>query len=86
MEVACATRPVLIGERTLTPTVAWLPESPQLDRVDRAVFRWSGEAFVELGAALDGAHVWHCVFGRSDPTGQLIALDHDPRPTSRCST
>jgi hypothetical protein len=32
---------------------------------------------------MEGAPLWHFVFGRSDPNEQLVALYHDPRPTSR---
>jgi hypothetical protein len=32
---------------------------------------------------MEGEHVWHFVFGRSDANEQLLALYHDPRPTSR---
>ena len=32
---------------------------------------------------MEGEHVWHFLFGRSDANGQLVALYHDPRPTSR---
>ena len=48
----------------------------------RATIRWLGEAF-ELQAELNGEAQWHFVFGRSDPDEQLMALYHDPRPTSR---
>jgi hypothetical protein len=74
---------VLIGEWSLTLTDAWFLESREVRRRGRAVFRWLGEAFVELQAELDGEHVWHFVFGRSDPNDRLVALYHDPRPTSR---
>src|SRR5690606_10528822 len=49
----------------------------------RATLRWLGEAFLEMEAAMDGVPTWHVVIGRSDPTGQLVALYHEPRPTSR---
>ena len=45
--------------------------------------RWLGDAFIELEATLEGEPLWHFVFGRSDPNGELLALYHDPRPTSR---
>ena len=32
---------------------------------------------------MNGVPVWHFMFGRSDADGQLLALYHDPRPTSR---
>ena len=44
---------------------------------------WLGDAFIELEAEMEGEHMWHFVFGRSDANGQLVALYHDPRPTSR---
>ena len=48
-----------------------------------AVARWIGDAFIELEAEMEGEPIWHFVFGRSDANEQLIALYHDPRPTSR---
>jgi hypothetical protein len=73
----------LVGEWTLTLTNAWFLDSLDVRQHGRATARWLGEAFVELEAELEGAAVWHFVFGRSDPAEQLIALYHDPRPTSR---
>jgi hypothetical protein len=32
---------------------------------------------------MEGEYVWHFVLGHSDPNEQLVALYHDPRPTSR---
>lgn len=32
---------------------------------------------------MGGAPTWHFVFGWSDARGELFALYHDPRPTSR---
>jgi hypothetical protein len=74
---------VLVGGWTLTLTDAWFLESRDVRQRGRATVRWIGEAFVELFAEMGGAPVWHFVFGRSDPDEQLIALYHDPRPTSR---
>src|SRR3954453_1750791 len=74
---------VLVGEWTLTLTDAWFLDSRDVRQQGRATVRWLGEAFVELDAELEGEPVWHFVFGRSDPAGQLVALYHDPRPTSR---
>ena len=74
---------VLVGSWTLTLTDAWFLESRDVRQRGRATGRWLGEAFVELSAQLEGAQVWHFVFGRSDPDQQLVALYHDPRPTSR---
>ena len=74
---------VLVGDWTLTLTDAWFLESPEVRQHGRATCRWLGEAFVELEAEMDGAPTWHFVFGRSDATEQLVALYHDPRPTSR---
>jgi len=73
----------LVGEWKLTLTDAWFLESRDVRQHGRATARWLGEAFVELFAEMEGAPVWHFVFGRSDPDQQLIALYHDPRPTSR---
>jgi hypothetical protein len=74
---------VLVGEWTLTLTGAWFLESPEVRQHGRARCRWLGEAFLELEADLNGEPTWHFVFGRSDPNEQLVALYHDPRPTSR---
>jgi hypothetical protein len=74
---------VLVGEWALTLTDAWFLESRDVRQYGRATGRWLGEAFVELKAELGGEPVWHFVFGRSDPEEQLVALYHDPRPTSR---
>jgi hypothetical protein len=73
----------LIGEWRLTLTDAWFLDSRDIRQVGRAVFRWLGDAFIEMEAELEGEHIWHLVFGRSDPNDQLLALYHDPRPTSR---
>jgi hypothetical protein len=72
----------LIGEWKLTLTDAWFLESRDLHQRGRATARWFGEAFVELEAEIEESR-WHFVFGRSDPDEQLVALYHDPRPTSR---
>jgi hypothetical protein len=74
---------ILVGEWTLTLTDAWFLESREVRQHGWARVRWLGEAFVELEAELEGEPVWHFVFGRSDPDEQLLALYHDPRPTSR---
>jgi hypothetical protein len=74
---------VLVGEWTLTLTGSWFLESLDTCQHGRATARWVGDAFIELEAELEGEHVWHFVFGRSDPNEQLVALYHDPRPTSR---
>src|SRR5262249_53335164 len=66
-----------------TLTDAWFLDSRDVRQEGRATARWLGDAFIELEAELEGEHVWHFVFGRSDPSEQLIALYHDPRPTSR---
>ena len=73
----------LVGEWTLTLTNAWFLDSLEVRQRGHATGRWLGEAFVELKAEMEGEQVWHFVFGRSDPGEQLIALYHDPRPTSR---
>ena len=77
----------LIGEWSLTLTDAWFLDSPDVRQGGRAVFRWLGEAFIELEAQIEadlaGTNTWHFVFGRSDPKERLVALYHDPRPTSR---
>ena len=73
---------VLVGHWTLTLTDAWFLESRGARLSGRATIRWLGEAF-ELQAELNGEAQWHFVFGRSDPDEQLMALYHDPRPTSR---
>ena len=74
---------VLVGEWALTLTDAWFLESRDVQQHGHATVRWLGDAFLELEAEMEGEHIWHFVFGRSDPTEQLIALYHDPRPTSR---
>jgi hypothetical protein len=74
---------VVVGEWTLTLTGSWFLDSLDTRQHGHATARWLGDAFIELEAELAGEHVWHFVFGRSDPNEQLIALYHDPRPTSR---
>jgi hypothetical protein len=74
---------VLVGEWALTLTDAWFLESRDVEQQGRATARWLGDAFIELEAEMEGEHVWHFVLGRSDANGQLVALYHDPRPTSR---
>ena len=74
---------VLIGEWSLTLTNAWFLESLEVEQHGRASARWLGDAFIELEANLEGEPLWHFVFGRSDTNGELVALYHDPRPTSR---
>ena len=74
---------VLVGEWALTLSDAWFLESRDVRQHGHATVRWLGEAFIELEAELEGEHVWHFVVGRSDPNEQLVALYHDPRPTSR---
>src|SRR4051794_23706379 len=74
---------VLVGEWTLTLTDAWFLESLDVRQHGEARVRWLGDGFIELAADLRGEAVWHFVFGRSDPNEQLVALYHDPRPTSR---
>ena len=74
---------VLVGEWNLTLTDAWFLESREVRQQGRATARWLGDAFIELEAEMEGEQVWHFVLGRSDPNEQLVALYHDPRPTSR---
>lgn len=74
---------VLIGEWSLTLTNAWFLESLDVEQHGRATARWLGDAFIELEADLEGAPLWHFAFGRTDANGELVALYHDPRPTSR---
>lgn len=74
---------LLIGEWKLTLTDAWFLESRDVHQHGHATVRWLGDAFIELEAEMEGEHVWHFVLGRSDPNEQLVALYHDPRPTSR---
>lgn len=74
---------VLVGEWHLTLTNAWFLESMDVEQHGHASIRWLGEAFIEMTAEMEGEHIWHFVFGRSDPHEQLYALYHDPRPTSR---
>ncbi len=74
---------VLVGKWKLTLTDAWFLESRDVRQQGSATARWLGEAFVELVAEMNGEPAWHFVFGRSDAGGQLYALYHDPRPTSR---
>jgi hypothetical protein len=73
----------LIGEWSLTLTNAWFLESLDIEQHGRASARWLNDAFIELEANLEEEPLWHFVFGRSDANGELIALYHDPRPTSR---
>ena len=74
---------VLVGEWKLSLSDAWFLESGDVRQHGHATARWLGEAFVELVADFEGEPTWHFVFGRSDANEQLIALYHDPRPTSR---
>jgi hypothetical protein len=74
---------MLVGDWTLTLTNAWFLESLDETQYGRASARWLGDAFVELEAELGGEPTWRFVFGSNDPEEQLIALYHDPRPTSR---
>jgi hypothetical protein len=74
---------LLVGEWSLTLTDAWFLESRDVQQRGHATARWLGDGFIELEAELGGVPTWHFVFGRSDATGDLVALYHDPRPTSR---
>ncbi len=74
---------VLVSEWSLTLTDAWFLESREVRQNGHAVVRWIGDAFIELEAEMEGEPVWHFMFGRSDANKRLIALYHDPRPTSR---
>ena len=74
---------VLVGEWSLTLADAWFLESRAVRQHGHAVVRWRGDAFIELEAEMEGEPVWHVVFGRSDAHERLVALYHDPRPTSR---
>lgn len=74
---------LLVGNWTLTVADTWFLEPRDTRQHGHATVRWIGEAFVEFFAEMEGAPAWHFVFGRSDPDEQLIALYHDPRPTSR---
>lgn len=74
---------VLVGEWSLTLTDAWFLESRDVRQNGHAVIRWIGDAFIELQAEMNDEPVWHFVFGRSDADERLVALYHDPRPTSR---
>jgi hypothetical protein len=80
---ALETLDVLVGEWALTLTDAWFLESRDVRQQGRATARWLGDAFIELEAEMEGEHVWHFVLGHSDANEQLVALYHDPRPTSR---
>lgn len=80
---ALAALDVLVGEWALTLTDAWFLESRDVRQHGYASARWLADSFIELEAEMDGTPTWHFVFGRSDPDGQLFALYHDPRPTSR---
>ena len=74
---------VLVGEWTLTLTNAWFLDSMDVTQHGRATARWLGDAFIRLEAEMEGEHIWDFVLGRSDANEQLVALYHDPRPTSR---
>lgn len=80
---AVAALDVLVGEWTLTLTDAWFLESPEVRQHGHATVRWVGEGFIEFVADLNGEPTWHFLFGADDPGQQLLALYHDPRPTSR---
>jgi len=80
---ALETLDLLVGEWSLTLTDAWFLESRDIQQSGGATARWLGDGFIELDAELGGEPTWHFVFGRSDATGELVALYHDPRPTSR---
>lgn len=80
---AIAELDVLVGTWGLTLTNAWFLDSLDVRQPGRATVRWLGDAFVEMEAELNGEHAWHFVFGRSHANDQLVALYHDPRPTSR---
>jgi hypothetical protein len=73
----------LVGDWHLTLTNAWFLESLDIQKHGRAGARWLDEAFVELETELEGEPLWHLVFGCNDADAKLIALYHDPRPTSR---
>jgi hypothetical protein len=74
---------VLVGDWSLMLTDAWFLESRDVQQFGHATARWLGDAFIELEAELENEPLWHFVFGRSDANGELVALYHDPRPTSR---
>jgi hypothetical protein len=74
---------LLIGEWSVTLTDSWFLDSREVEQRGRACGRWLGDAFIELETEMEGAPMWHFVFGRSDAKGELVALYHDPRPTSR---
>lgn len=74
---------VLVGDWSLTLTDAWFLDSKNVRQHGQAVVRWIGDAFIELKAQMGGEPTWHFVLGHSDPDGRLVALYHDPRPTSR---
>lgn len=80
---AVETLDILVGDWALTVTDAWFLDSRDERVPGRATVRWLGDAFIELTAELNGEPQWHFVFGRSDANEQLVALYHDPRPTSR---
>ncbi len=67
----------------MTLTNAWFLESLDVEKHGSAAARWLGDAFIELVADLEGEPLWHFAFGRTDANGELVALYHDPRPTSR---
>lgn len=74
---------VLVGNWRITLSDAWFLESRDVRQYGHATVRWLGEAFIELVGDMGGQPTWHFVFGRSDANDQLVALYHDPRPTSR---
>ena len=73
----------LVGEWRLTLTDCWCLESLEAEQHGHATIAWVGEAFITLAAEMEGEHIWDFVFGRSDVNDRLVALYHDPRPTSR---
>jgi hypothetical protein len=74
---------VLIGHWSVTLKDCWFLESRDIEQRGSATGRWLGDAFVGFETEMEGEPMWHFVFGRSDANGQLLALYHDPRGTSR---
>src|SRR5580658_4176516 len=74
---------MLVGKWSLTLTDAWFLESREVEQHGRATGRWLADSFIELETEMEGAPLWHFVFGCSDANEEVFVLYHDPRPTSR---
>ena len=74
---------VLEGEWDVELSGAFFLEGDGVQQRGVARWSWIGDAFLRFEGEMEGERTWDAVFGRSDANGQLYALYHDPRPTSR---